>query len=254
MTMPHFNLPRPGDAASAALQEITGGENSVRTSLHLARLAEDSLEVVIEAEDPDPLALIATPPTGRTDQFLYEEDCVQVAVALPGEARPSGLCLANPMGSRRDVGAAVDWQLTAKRNGTGWRVALRIPLSPDAATLGLGVLRYFRGVHHEVHGIGHPHPIDVADLAVVVLQATSDPAAAAERHVAQAREAQAAEVRDAVAACRDRMANARGAGNATVSVATARELARARAERPVVPQLDFLCWNESHFQNALINL
>jgi hypothetical protein len=254
MVNPIFHLPRAGDVASAELLEISGAPSSVRTTLRVSRPGHGSLEVTVDAADPDPLALVASAPTGRADEYLYEEDCLQVVTARPGDARPSGLCLVNPLGNRKDVGAAGAWEIAATRHGAGWRVAIRMTLPPGVATLGLGVLRYFRGVHHEVHGIGHPHPVDVSELAVVVLEPAADPRAVAERHVTLARTARAAELECQLSACRARLSRSKHSNGPRASIETARELAFARAELPVPSKLESLCWNESHFQHALIDL
>lgn len=246
-----FPLAHSSDRATLALTEIAGGRNSVATTLHLRRDGA-WLELTVEAEDRDPLALLATAPTSgdKADGYLYEEDSLQIATAGPGEAQPSGLCILNPLGNRKCIGAAAAWKFTTRRHGEGWSITVRLSLPADWPTLGLSVLRYYRGVHHEVHGLGHPHPIDTANLAVVLLRETAD----ARQHLALARQAQEVEQARTLAQCRARLEAAQRGNGPKATLQAARDFALARAEQPVKEGTRSLCWNEGHFLHALLDL
>lgn len=93
------------------LEEISGADSTVLSTLILLRHA-DQLEVCLIAEDPDMLNLTASIGEPDTDHFLYEEDCLQLAVLTA-----SGITtlLVNPQGKRN---GNTDWRVTIKRHAT----------------------------------------------------------------------------------------------------------------------------------------
>ncbi|MCE9588910.1 MAG: hypothetical protein K8S99_00115 [Planctomycetes bacterium] len=251
------SLPAVGATATLEMHEITGEANAVGTRCRLTR-GTDALTVSVEADDPDMLNLLATAPVaGHSDGFLYDEDCVHVATSLAGAAEPDGFTLANPHGARRGNDAAKSWPIATHRHENGWRIDLTIPLPAGAAAVGLAVLRFFRGVNHEVHGItrAFPHPMDVADFAVVVLEPGTNAEAVADRFLDSARAAKRVALHKAITQTRTRIADAlTKPGRPTVSLATAHRLAEARVKRPILDSVSFLCWNEQHFQEGLLDL
>lgn len=247
----------PGVTITRPMREITGGRNTVETRCHITRRGRE-LIVSIDADDPDPMGLVATAPiAGRGDPVLYEEDCVHIATALPGEPQPDGFTLVNPHGSRKGNEVAQGWRIDTRRSERGWRIDVTIPLREGLSAIGLAVLRFYRGVHHEVHGLttASPHPMDVTDFAVVLLASAGSPADAGEQFYAAACDARRGELDDILGQTRGRIAAALGrAGRPGVTLETAYRLAEARLRQPPVNGVSALCWNEQHFLNALLDL
>ena len=246
-----FDLSEAGRSARAELKEIAGRPNTARTNCILSR-EQGFVRVEFDAEDPDMLSLISAASAPNTDRFLYEEDCVQVAVGMPGKAAPAGFLLANPHGSRTGSGEAERWEVETARHAQGWHLEVRIPIPGDCRCMGLSLFRFFRGVNNEVHGVGEslPHPLDASKFAIVLLRPNAD-AGAYLQSVVQAREGQ---TRDTLAAVRRRIAAAQGGSGPRPSLQTAEACAMERSKVEIRPQEGFLCWNEGHFQHALLDL
>lgn len=249
--MPVFDL-RSGPAR-AVLHEITGRPDSVQTRCVIER-GPACLRIVVEAEDPDMLNLIATVSEPGADKFIYDEDCVQIAVAS-GRA-PAIALLMNARGSRKDDADTGGRPADVRRHGHGWTVTVDVPVPEGAALLGLSVHRFYRGVRHEVQGFDSalPHPLDPAQFAVVILGGKVDAEAAADAYRKSARESAARDIEEQLARSRRRMGDALAKDGPSPSVETAADLARQRDGEPVRPAEGFLCWNESYFQSALIDL
>lgn len=249
-----IDLTRDGASVELDMPEISGGAATTRSRCRLSRRG-DELEIMVDAADPNMLALIASAPIpGVKDAFLYEEDCVQIATASQGSAEIEGFLLVNPMLCRRGNAVGDTWSATTRRHENGWRVAVTVALA-GRDVVGLLVSRFFRGVHHEVHGLtrAHPHPLVPGDFAAVVLAgepAVNAPAFEAS-FVAAARDA---ELR-AISATRLQIDTALSKpGRPRVSLETAQRLARVRIELAVENRMSFLCWNEAYFLRALMDL
>jgi hypothetical protein len=235
------------------LQEIRGERNTVATWCEFAR-TDRGLRVTIEAEDRDMLGLISSlSPTG-TDGFLYEEDCVQVAVALPGLAPE--MLLVNPHGTRKGGPAALSWPVRTRRYATCWTAAVEVALPVGSTHAGVSVHRFYRGVDHEVHGLEPelPHPLLAERFAVVVLDGDADAAEAAEHYRRSTEQAASERLEAALASARRRMQEAEAAGGPSPSLTVAMTLAREHALRPVPQTVSGLCWNEAYHHMALIDL
>lgn len=252
-----INAADPAASTTLPMNEITGGRRTVATNCRITRRA-GNLVVTVEASDPDPLGLIATAPVaGREDHALYEEDCLHIATSLPGAPQPHGFTLVNPHGSHKGNEVAKAWRIDTQRHEQGWKIDIAIPLPEGIEAIGLIVLRFYRGVHHEVHGLTNalPHPMDVRDFAAVLLKETDNPRDAGERFIASVRAARQRELDDILTQTRTRIAAALAKpGRPTVSMETAYRLAEARLQKPPVNSVSYLCWNEQHFQNALLDL
>ena len=244
---------RLGGTVCAALREIRGSPNSVESRCVLAREA-DTLRISVEAEDRDMLNLISSAPLDEPDRFLYEEDCVQITVAEPPGKMAT--LLVNPHGSRKGTAETDRWTVAVRRHDRGWAISVDVPLGSEARCVGVSVHRFYRGVNGEVQGLCDivPHPLDAGQFAAVILRGdeASDSAAEAYRSMC-AREA-AEQVAGELAAARERIARARASGGPTVSLDAAIRLARRRRQVPVVPDEGFLCWDEAHYQRALLDL
>lgn len=243
-----LDLSKPNANRRLPMGEIYGEENTVTTACLLSRDG-DVLRVRVEAADDDMLNLIATAPTpGPVDRFLYEEDCIQVAVAYPGTAAVADMLLANPMGKVKAAGKAQGWTVTASRHAGGWAIEVTIPT--DEPVIGLGVHRFYRGVKNEVHGLTPtlPHPLDPEEFAAIVLR----PKGNASSYFRSVWEAKAHSLQVAVDAARARLT--KRAALPPPWTALAAEKARLRAAVPLKADTRWLCWNEGHFQHALLNL
>jgi len=243
-----IDLSRPNANRRLPMGEIYDEERTVGTTCLLSHDA-GVLRVRVEADDDDMLNLIATAPVpGQTDGFLYEEDCIQVAVAYPGSAAVADLLLANPLGKVKAAGGAREWAVSASRHAGGWAVEVAIPA--DQPVIGLSVHRFYRGVKHEVHGLTPtlPHPLDPEEFAAIVLGQKGN----ASRYFHSVAEAKEQTLEAAIEHARKRLAK-RTALPAPWTVLAA-EKARLRAAVPLNPDTRWLCWNEGHYHHALVNL
>ncbi|MHB0939551.1 MAG: hypothetical protein ACYDCO_05220 [Armatimonadota bacterium] len=243
-----FDLSGPFANRLVPMQEIYGDENTVGTDCLLSRDGE-LLRVRVQAVDDNILDLVATVPVpGQIDRFLYEEDCIQVAVAYPGSAAAADLLLANPMGKVTAAGKAKDWPVHASRHAKGWSIEVAIPA--DQPVIGLSVHRFFRGVKNEVHGLTPtlPHPLDPEGFAAIVL----GPKGKASYYFHLVAAAKEKSLQTAIDAARARLAKRTPLPAPWTELAA--EKARLRAAAPLNPDTRYLCWNEGHFQHALLNL
>ncbi len=252
--MKHFDL-RSG-SATAPLKEIAGHPNAVRTEVTF-QLTDTHLSLRIEAEDLDMLHLISSVSKPNSDQTLYEEDAVQIALALPGQASIGDWLVINPHGSRKGSSVALQWEATPHRHGSGWSLQMVLP-RPAVPALGFSLHRYYRGAKHEVQGLGSnlPHPLEPARFPVLVL-AGAEPAAEVEHRFRSQAQAAAHEVeRQAADAVRRRVDTARKRPDfaALPTLAQAVRLADLRADTPMQTSERFLAWNEGHYLHALLNL
>lgn len=228
--------------------EINEDGNTVATTCLLSQDGE-TLHVRVEAVDDDMLNLIATAPVpGQTDRFLYEEDCIQVAVAYLGSAAVTDMLLANPLGKITASGKATQWAVSASRHGEGWAIEVSIPTSQPV--IGLSIHRFYRGVKNEVHGLTPtlPHPLDPEEFAAIILQ----PGGNASNYYRSVSEAKEQSLLAAVTEMRRRLVKRTVLPAPWTELTT--QLALQRADTPLNPNTQYLCWNEGHFQHALLNL
>lgn len=245
-----IHLSSPGAEWRGGMADIAEEQNTVATQCRLWRDAT-GLHVRVEAQDDDMLGLIATAPQpGVVDQFLYEEDCVQLALAYPETAVVRDFLLANPMGKVKAAGTATGWTVTATRHAEGWVIETTIPLADDLPGVALAVHRFYRGVKNEVHGLTAtlPHPLDPEEFALVLLQAR----ASADKLYQGIRKAKEAHLSTQIARARARLAARKPLPAPWLDLA--KEFALTRAETPLNADARFLCWNEGHYQHALLNL
>ena len=233
------------------LVEVRGRRRTIPTTGTVRRSGTELLLVVC-AEDPDPLELVATAPAGARDGQLYEEDCVQVATALPGENAIHDFLLVNPLGRKRGSVAAESWPVDIKRDASGWTIRMRLPITDAMEALGLSVHRFFRGIRGEVQGLGRvlPHPLDPGAFRVMLLKPTRGPAGAARRVSTSIRRAHEEAPARAIAAARAQLAAVRDAGKRDW-VALAAEIAAEQAKAAVAP---YRYWKENHLQLGLLDL
>lgn len=253
---PVYDL-RPG-RADTVLREIGADPGlalgSPSTHCRLECRAGELL-LVVTADDPEPGALIATVSPPDSDQFLYEEDCLQLAVAVPDAPRPVGFLLLNARGTRRGSGTGKTWTVTATPTASGWEARLVLPLPPGTPCFGLSLHRFYRGIKGEVQSLAPtlPHPLDLAAFAAIVVAGSTpavDAAAEYRRGVVTAADRETERV---LAACRQRVA--RTAAQPTPDFLTlAKDLVPRRLAMPLNESEGFLCWNEGHFQQALLDL
>jgi hypothetical protein len=252
--MKHLDL-RSG-SATASLKEIAGRPNSVRTEV-VFKLTDTTLSIRVEAEDLDMLHLISSVSAPNQDPYLYEEDVIQIAFALPGQVAINDWLVINPHGSRKGSPAALEWSTIPTRHGNGWSMALTIP-RPPVPVMGLSLHRYYRGVNHEVQGLGTnlPHPLEPARFAVLILDGP-EPAMDADHHFRHQAQAAAHTVdQKAAEAIHQRLIATRTRPDFAqlTSLDQAIRLAEVRAQRTLEPHESFLCWNEGHFLHAVLNL
>lgn len=250
-----FALDLRAGAAAADLREISGAPNREATRCTL-RVSGGALTLTVEAEDGDMLNLLSSISEVGRDPYLYEEDCVQIAVALPGEVEPSDFLVINPHGGRKGTTGALRWNAIAHRHGRGWSLELEITLPPGTGSVGLSLHRFYRGARTEVHGLARnlPHPLRPSEFPVLVLTGDGDAARLATAH-RRAAEAAEREVLDRqISAARARITSARASKGPAPTLALAEELARRRAGRTLESGGGFLCWNEGHYQMALLDL
>lgn len=243
-----FDMSGPFANRLVPMREIYGDENTVGTDC-LLRHEGDVLRVRVQAADDDMLDLIATAPEpGWFDGFLYEEDCIQVAVAYPGSSTITDMLLANPQGKVNARGKAKNWTVNASRHAEGWSIEVAIPV--DQPVIGLSVHRFYRGVKNEVHGLTStlPHPLDPEEFAAVVLE----PKGKASDYFHLVAAAKETSLQTAVERARARLAKRTMLPAPWTELAAAK--ARLRAAVPLSSDTQYLCWNEGHFQHALLNL
>ncbi len=243
-----LDLSRQGAHADVALSEITGRSNSVKTDCRVSR-RDDSILIEFKAEDPDMPNLLATVSEPGSDRFLYEEDCVQVAIALPGNETVSDFLLANPRKSRT---GNLTWPVTAQRHAQDWELAVTIPIPADKACLGLSLHRFYRGIHGEVYGLDNalPHPLDHSKFAVVLLQPDAD----VEDYRRSVQAAAKKVIQERIEKTEAQIGTALEQGGVSASVATAKAFVRERGKVKLQPGEGFLCWNEAYYQHALVDL
>ena len=236
------------------MQEISGAPATVQTICSFKRL-DGAVQVRIDAYDDRMLDLVATvPKPGIEDQFLFEEDCIQVAAASAGTAEATEFLLVNPYGSSRAFGEAKKWDRSVCRHEGGWRITIIIPVLDAWCVWGLSVHRFYRGVHHEVLGISTslPHPLDTSVFPLFVLKPVPDAEAAANGYRSSTRGAQNSVRHNALAAFKARIDNRTKPTIPWTQLAA--EFAERRAAEEVRSATGFLCWNEGHYQHALIDL
>ena len=88
------------------------------------------------------LNLVATVTDPDTDKFIYEEDCVQMAIAMPGEHAVAGMLMINARGSRLGFGKGRQWLTATSLHASGWHMEITIPVPSDMQSVGLSVHRY----------------------------------------------------------------------------------------------------------------
>lgn len=244
---------RPGPASRTFV--AVGRPASVTTRCRLQCHA-GSIRIHIEADDPDMPNLVASVTEPDSDVLIYEDDCVQVALALPGAFAITGMLLVNARGSRRAFQAGKTWQAAVTRNASGWHMELDIAVPSGIGTVGLSLHRYFRGITGEVSGLtgNLPHPLEPSHFACLAISGSDPLATATGAFRARARQAEEAETDRQVQALRSRIDAARDAGIPPSFMPLARELADRRFAIGLKPSEGFLCWNEGHFQHALLDL
>ena len=243
-------LPRVGDEVTRNLLEIRGAANACATTLRIVR-REETLELHIDAADPDMLELIATVSPVGTDGFLYDEDCVQLATVHRDDAAAREMIIINARGSRKGSAAAQDWPVECRLHETGWRMRIDVPLPAGADAIGLSVHRFFRGVDHEVHSLNDalPHPLDITRCLVVVLN-DDDADAVAATFVRSITDARAEALNATLAAVRAQM-HAADVGGPRADLATAQRFAETALTVEVGTGRG--CWNELHLPSVLLN-
>lgn len=253
--MIHLDLRSEAAALDLSLHEIDGGPSSAESRVRLARHS-DSVTIILEADDPNMLELLGGAAGPDNDKFIYEDDCLQIATCLPGQAEPSEFLLVNPYGQRRGSDGAMGWELSANRCAQGWRLEIEMPLPAGQPGLGLSLHRFFRGVKNEVHGLTDavPHPLDASVFPVLALAADSDPEAVAKAYHEGVSAAQQQAVDERLAQDREKLAAVRATASSSLSLDVTREYARRRAEQPIPTTAGGLCWNEGYFQLALTEL
>lgn len=237
------------------LREVLGHPNQVATTCTLAYI-KDALHVIVRCEDPDMPGLVTSISPPNTDKLLYEEDCVQIALGLAGQPAPVEFCIINAHGSRKGSAAALGWKVETQRDAGGWTLELHIPMADSTSCLGLSLHRFYRGIRNEVQGLGSnlPHPLQPHEFPVLVLRGEGDVADIATSYRQSTQAAAQREITIKVTAVRQRLKVASEPQGPAPGLAAAEALARGRAEMPVRPATEFLCWNEGHFQNALVDL
>lgn len=238
---------------SASLREIMGRPSEPPARCTLA-LADGMLRVLVEAADPDMSNLAASISAPNKDRFLFEEDCVQVAVA-DNTAAVRAL-LVNPRGTRAGGPGSDAWQASVARDARGWSVEVRLPWPGSAETLGLSVHRFFRGIRGQMQGLAQilPHPLEPARFHVLVGAGTRPAAQAAADHAASVSRAEQAALEARLADLRRRLAAAAAGPGPRPSLGEAVRLARARAAEPLRADERYLSWNEAHLHWALADL
>jgi hypothetical protein len=162
----------------------------------------------------------------------------------------------NPHGSRKGSANALRWRALTHRHGRGWRLDLEIPIPPDLGSIGLSLHRFYRGIQNEAHGLARnlPHPLSPGEFPVLVLAGDGDAAQLAAAHRDAAKAAEREGTNRQLVAVRARIEAARGSEGPVPALALAEELAHRRAGRALEAGESFLCWNEGHYQMALLDL
>ena len=245
--MNYLSLTSSGDSAEFTLNEIQGCPSSVATSCSLKR-ESDELVLMVGAEDTDMLELVSSASPPGQDAFLYEEDCLQIALGTPNTAGTTETLLVNPHGSRKGTPAAEAWQIETIRRADGWSMVVTTPVPPELSCIGLSLHRFYRGVHHEVqgHGTGLPHPLKPDEFLVIVLKDEQEPTTTAANYLHSIKSKQEKELQDQLASCRARINKAEGP---KTSLEIAKMFTRERLKLPCKG-----VWNETYLQHALIDL
>lgn len=230
------------------------GGRFVRTTFQLL-YANGALCITLEAEDPDMLNLEATVSKPDTDAMLFEEDCCQIALAQAGQITPSGMLLVNARGSRRSFGEGAAWSAEVTRHAAGWHLELRLPLPGKVEMVGLSLHRFFRGIAGGTSALASnlPHPLKVSSFACLMLGGSA-PADAGKAFLAQAADAEEADLNARVQALGERVKTACAAGVPESFMAFIHELIERRQKEAIKPATSYLCWNEAYFQHALMDL
>ena len=254
-----LDLRTPGDAV-IHVEELRGKQPTTPTKITLTRSASNDITLHVRCADPDMASRIVCTSPANTDPFLYEEDAVQVAVAMPRDHSPAGFMLINSAGTQNATGIADAWKSNIECDDEGWSLSVTLSLPDTAAananadtTFGLSVFRFFRGLRHEAIGPANtlPHPLDVRRFDIVVLQGESMSDAAA-NHIAAATAAVETEV--AARAGQAAFHIARNSNQHRATLDTAITLADRRADETIEIGARYLCWNEGHYQQSLIDL
>jgi hypothetical protein len=259
--MQFIDLSQPSAKAGLLvdLHEITGGKNTVATNCRLQHLPGKLLLTVIAA-DPDPFSLIATEPIpGKPDQFLYEEDCIHLAISLPGQPQPADFSLINPRGSRKGSKAASNWDVQTSRSESNWEIKVAIPLPPDTHAIGLLLVRFFRGIHGELHGLSPalPHPMDVTTFTPVFLSLppSQTPQQAATLFSQSVTQAASEHLQSTLQSVRSRITKNLAIPNRPrITLDQARQHALTLLQSPVPTTVRALSWSEQYVIHSLIDL
>jgi hypothetical protein len=238
---------------SAVLQRTGGGAARVQTRCRLTR-RKSVLCVRVEAQDPCMLDLVASLSEPGADRNLYEEDVIQVVLCPGMNASSQTMLLVNPRGSR--TGSGRDWPVRTHRHAKGWTIEVDVPL-PRTACAGLSVHRFYRGTSGEVQGLGPnlPHPLIASRFPCLVLKPEANVKAQAARWREQVAAAEANEEAGIVEGARKRLNHPQAQAWPDDFLEQAIRLAEKRFELEIPAFSErFLCWNEAHFQHAVLNL
>ncbi len=244
------------------LLAVRGGKTTVKTTGILELLTTKAggrrLLISVNAADPDMLNLIATAPTDAPDRWLYEEDILQVALHADPAAEHPELLLVNLLGNRKGTAQTAAWETCAERHAQGWQMSIKILLPDTGDCIGFCLHRFFRGFRGQVQGLEPtlPEPVLVQEFSVLVLFGNGQASALARKFRTRVGESAEAHIMAKVEAARARLNAARAAGNdrPRITLDACLKLAAERAAVPLQPADSFLCWNEGHFQAALVNL
>ncbi len=248
--------------AEFQLHEIRGRETTVTTT-GILELDTDTagvrhLLINIAAADPEMLNLVASAPTDTPDRWLYEEDILQLALQADPAAEKPELLLVNPLGKRKGTASTAAWVSEASRHAMGWNMRFTLPLPETGDCVGLSLHRFFRGFRGEILGLEPtlPEPVLAEAFSVLVIAGAGPAEDMAAKFRARVGTAAEAHIMRHVEAARARLAATRaaGAGRPRISLDACLKLAAERAAVPLEPADSFLCWNEGHFQGALLNV
>lgn len=242
-------------AASLPLREITGQSTTTPTTCSFRR-DEAGVVLTVRCDDPNMRDLIATVPNRVADGFVFEEDCLQLAIAQPGDADIRGLLVVNAMNKRTAIADGQQWRSTVDRDADGWTATIHVPVDVAQPGVGVSLHRYFRGLRHEIHGLTPtlPHPLDTATFVVLATHAHSQVPAVVEDYEITTRKGKEAALDGELARHRARLAAAKRSDSRKASLDTTRHFAKLRMQQPVSAKASGLCWNEGHFLNALADL
>lgn len=236
---------------SCVMSEILGETQAEDTDCEIS-FDSDTLHIVVNGTDGEMSNLISTPDADN-DRFLYEEDCIQVAVATSAGREQA---LINAVGSRAGTTGSQNWQIKADQFADGWQVSVDLPIEPGADCIGINLHRFYRGCKNEIHGLDAslPHPLCAAEFTVLIIGGTAPATDIEARYRAEHETASEQALSDTLACSRERIANARQHPGQNISLDTAIELAHQRGAIAVRPGEGYLSWNEAYYLGALIDL